>query len=117
MSSLRAKLSACILIAGVISATGNVFAGQHEHASCPMERQDCEHVATITQCCHVNPSDASNHGGPVESRIRLSVDLSPLPVALVAVHAGVSRPNVGVHTSPPRVCPLDLPTLFAALLI
>jgi hypothetical protein len=34
--------------------------------------------------------------------------------AHLALPSAVARP---VHTSPPRLCRLDLPTLFAALLI
>jgi hypothetical protein len=119
VSSLRRKLSAIVLIAAVVTTTGATLIAQGaQHEACATNHHECDDTARIAQCCCGHASDASNQGGPVESRVQLTVDLSPLPVALAAgTFADTSGTSFQVHTSPPSVSPPDLATRFAPLLI
>ena len=111
------KLSAIALVVTLVAATSSTliaFGAQHE--VCAMHHE-CDQAPRITQCCCGHATDASQ-GGPVESRVQLTVDLSPLPVSLTAgIFADTSGTGLQTHTSPPSVFPPDLATRFAPLLI
>jgi hypothetical protein len=114
------KLSAIVLIAAVVTATGSTaIALGAQHEACAAKHHTCPlHTAMIAPCCCGHASDASNQGGPVESRVRLTVDLSPIPVALaVWTVADTSGTNLQFHASPPSVSPPELATRFAPLLV
>jgi len=117
--SVHRKLSAIVLIAAVVSTlAANLIARGAEHEACATNHHECDDTARIAQCCCGHASDASNQGGPVESRVRLTVDFSPLPVALTAeTFADASGASLQVHTFPPSISPTDLATRFAPLLI
>jgi hypothetical protein len=119
VSSVHRKLSSLALVAAVVSTLGaNLIAWGAQHEACATQHHECDDTARIAQCCCGHASDASNQGGPVESRVRLAVDLSPLPVALVAgTFADTSGTSLQVHTSPPSISPTGLATRFAPLLI
>jgi hypothetical protein len=106
------------LLVAVIATTGvPVFAGQ-VHPLCVTKEHDCGRTAKITQCCCGDQGDTSNQGGPVESRVHLNASLIPTPgVSAITGSADLCRMIVRAHTSPPRAGPVDLPTLFASLLI
>jgi hypothetical protein len=115
--SLSGKLSAIALIVAVVSATGSTLIAQSARA-CGMKHPECHHTATIIPCCCDHASDAANQGGPVESRIRLTVHLSPLPTALAAgTFADTSETSIQIHTSPTPACPPGLATRFVPLLL
>jgi len=116
--SVRTKLPAFVVIAAIVGAIGvPVFAGQI-HTVCATVPHDCSHALKITTCCCDGQSDTSNRGGPVEAKVQLNpmLPLDPavfVTTALPKPHRTMVRP----HTSVPRVGALDLPTLFASLLI
>ena len=113
------KLSAIALIVALLAATSSTLIAEcAQPDACAMTHHECDHTARITECCCGHASDASHQGGPIESRVQLTVDLSPLPVALAAgTFADTSGTSFQVHTSPPSVSPPDFATRFAPLLI
>ena len=115
-----ARLSAITLIVAILVATGSTLIAQSEpHAACAVNHHECGHTATITTpCCCGHATDASHEGGPVESRVRLTVDLSSLPVVPTAgTFADTSASNLQVDTALPSGSLPDLATRFAPLLI
>ena len=82
-----------------------------------MDHHECEHSVRAAQfCCHA--SDASHQGGPAESRVQLTVDLSPHPAALAAgTFADISGTSLKTHGPPPSFSLTGLATRFAPLLI
>jgi hypothetical protein len=116
--TVRAKLSALILIVALTGATSvREFAGEI-HAICAARHHDCGKTATIAACCCGDHDGTSNQAGPVQSRIQVHPSLTFGAAPAVATDAlTVYRTNVRPQTSPPRASPLDRPTLFASLLI
>ena len=116
--SRSGTLAAIALIAALVTATGSTLIVEcAQREACAMEHHECDRTAKITQCC-CHASDASRHGGPVESRVQLTVDLSPHPAALAAgTFADISEASLKTHPSPPSVSRPDLATRFAPLLI
>ena len=113
------KLSAIALVVALVAATSaTLIAECAQPEACPMQHHECDQTVRITECCCGHASDASHQGGPIESRVQLTVDLSTLPLAL-AVRAFADTPgtSVRVHTAPPSVYPPDFATRFAPLLI
>lgn len=116
--SRSGTLSAITLVVALVTATGSTLIVEcAQREACAMEHHECEHIARVAQsCCHA--SDASHQGGPAESRVQLTVDLSPHPAELAAgVFANISGTSLKTHTSPPSVPAPDLATRFAPLLI
>jgi hypothetical protein len=115
--SLSRQLSAIVLIVAVVAAVGSPLIAESAHP-CEMTQHECHHTATIMPCCCDHASDTANQVGPVESKIQLTVDLSPLPIAQACgTIADTAGTNVQGHTSPPPACPPDLATRFAPLLV
>jgi hypothetical protein len=118
VKTVRSKMLAIALIAAVISAFGGpAFAGLI-HPVCAPKLHECGDTARITKCCCDDQGEASNQAGPVESRVQVNPDVTFVPVVFRSMDcSGLYRSFVRPHTSPPRATPLDLPTLFASLLI
>jgi len=110
------KLAVMALIVAVVAAAGSTLIAQSARA-CAMVHHECQHTTTITPCCGGHANDAANQGGPVESKIQLTVDLSALPLALTGVFVDTSGTILRIHTSQPSAFPSDLATRFAPLLI
>jgi hypothetical protein len=119
VSSVHRKLSTLALIVALVSTLGaNLVGWGTEHEVCATQHHECDDTARIAQCCCGHVSDASNLGGPVETRVRLTVDLSPLPVALPAgTFADATGTSLQIHTPPASRALPDFVTRFAPLLI
>lgn len=111
-------LSAIVLIAAVITATGaSAFAGQG-HPTCATHQHECGKTAKILKCCFSDEGSAWTDSTPVEPRVEVRADLSATPALPHVVHIAPAPQALSpVQTSPPRLCLLDLPTLFATFLI
>src|SRR5512141_2832338 len=96
---------------------GSVFA-QAARPVCVAKHHECEKTAKIVKCCCGDQDASRNDSTPVQSRIEIRSDMTAVPALPNIVHV-VSAPVlvVPVHTSPPRLCLLDLPTLFVTFLI
>ena len=118
MTTLRTKLAAIALIVGTLSVMGGSVFAQDRHPVCAAKQHDCGSTATISNCCCGDQGAAHNEATPVQSRAEGKAG-QPAIVALPHVVHVVSAPQPlsAVHTVPPRLCLLDLPTLFASLLI
>jgi len=117
VSFLRTKVSAFALVASMLVAvSGSVFA-QASHPVCVAKQHECGKTATISTCCCDAQDAAGPDSTPVPSRVEVSGDMTAAPT-LPAVDSGLSASlQVAVQTSPPRLCLLDLPTLFVTFLI
>jgi hypothetical protein len=102
------------MLAGPISALGASATAE----PCIAPQHDCDDAPTIIECCC---EDASGSGPatPAEQRVTVTAAAASMaPAVYSAVSAlRVQRPVEHVTTSSPRTCLLDLPTLFATLLI
>lgn len=116
VKSTRAMLSAIVLIAAVITSTGASALAVQAHPSCATHRHECGKIARITKCCD-DQDAARTDSTPVQPRVEVRPDLSAAP-ALPSV-APFAEPQLRrpVQPSPPRLCLLDLPTLYATFLI
>jgi hypothetical protein len=118
VKSARSTLPAIVLIAVVIGAIGvPVIAGQM-HPVCAPKQHDCGDTARITKCCCHDQGEASNQSGPAEPRVQVNPHSTFAPAVFASCDVSrLYRATLRSHTSPPRASPLDLPTLFASLLI
>jgi hypothetical protein len=118
VKSVRSKLPAIVLIAVVIGAIGvPVIAGQI-HILCAPKQHECGTTAKITSCCCDDQGEASNQAGPAEPRVQVNPDPTFAPAVFSSSDSSsLYGATVRSHTSTRRAGPLDLPTLFASLLI
>jgi hypothetical protein len=106
-----------VLIAVLGTAVAPAFAGL-AHPMCASKQHDCGRTPAFTKCCCGDEQSSAAQSSPVQSRTELRVDLSPMPAATSAVHVALTpHARIAVHTSPPDRGLVDLPTLFATLLI
>jgi hypothetical protein len=112
----RVKLSALVLVAVVIGLAGAPLVAETRH--CDQKPHDCGKVTRIAPCCCGDHGDASNQGGPVETGVQINPGVHVIPALFSSVDfSHQDRTIARLDTSPPRGSPLDLPTLFASLLI
>lgn len=118
VSSRSVNLAAFALIGALVAAASStliVQAAQPE--ACVMTQHDCADTPKIADCC-CHADDASHQGGPIESRVQLTVTLSHHPVQLAAgTFADTSVARFHVHTSPASISLPALATRFAPLLV
>lgn len=112
------KLAAISVVAVMIATTGGSVFVQAIHSVCVAKQHDCGKTATISNCCCGDQDATRTDATPVQSRVEVHVDLQATPV-LPNVVPIVRAPQalVAIQTSPPRLCLLDLPTLFSSYLI
>jgi len=117
VSSLGIKVSVALVASMLVALGGSVYA-QAGHSVCVAKQHECGKTAKISSCC-CSAQDASGPDStPIQSRIEVSGDVTPTPALPHSVSIVSAPPSVApVHTSPPRLCLLDLPTLFVTFLI
>jgi hypothetical protein len=115
---LRKRVAAVALIAGILAATGALAFAGDRHPVCVVRQHDCGAPVRISSCCCGDQGTTRRDTTPAQPRIDIQADLSSSPT-LEHVVAAIATPQrtPAVHTSPPGSCLLDLPTLFATLLI
>ena len=105
-----------LTISVVTTATMPAFV-EAIHPLCLAEHE-CGKTATIGPCCCGEQDNSSNQGGPVESKVQLAKPSMPVAADLTfAAPRDVFNPIVCPYSWTTRAAPLDLPTLFASLLI
>jgi hypothetical protein len=116
--SLYPRLSAIALILALVTAAGAPVLAAELHPTCAARHHDCGKVATIKACCCGDQGDPSNPSSQAESRAPVTPDVAPvIGVPSSTVSTAPAMTVVHVHASPLRPPRLDLPTLFATLLI
>ena len=117
MTALRIRLVGACLIVASFATAGSLFAQQY-HAVCAAKQHHCGQMATISKCCCGDQDLARDDSTPAQSRADVLVDLEVVPT-LPSAGIAVSAPVIlcAVQTSPPRLRPLDLPTLFSTFLL
>ena len=118
MTPLRMKLAALSVVAVMIATTGGSVLVQAIHPVCVAKQHDCGKTATISNCCCGDQDAARTDATPVQSRVEVRADLPATSALPHVVHIAPAPQALSpVQTSPPRLCLLDLPTLFSSFLI
>ena len=119
VTRVRLNLAAFSLIAAMVAMAGGPLLAQALHPACAATHHDCgKTAARIARCCCDDHDAPRAEASPVQSRVEVRADLSTTiaPMNLVHVASPLKAP-IAVQTSPPRLCLLDLPTLFVSFLI
>ncbi len=118
VSFLRTKASAVAVVASMFVALGGPVFAQAVHPVCVAKQHECGQTAKIVKCCCGDQDTSRRDSTPVQSRVEVRADTTAAPALPHILHV-VSAPAsfAPVHTSPPRLGLLDLPTLFVTFLI
>jgi hypothetical protein len=118
VTGLARRLSALTLVVALVATTSGSAFAQGRHPGCEAKQHDCGQTAKISSCCCGDPGTPKEAGTPAQTRADVSsgVATTPLPPQFEQPPA-VADGAVAIHASPPRLALLDLPTLFACLLI
>lgn len=117
VTRLRTKCSALALI-GLLAATAGPLFAQDRHPVCETKHHDCGTPAKISSCCCGDLGQFRDASVPAQARTELTKDVA-VTLTLPPFVQPVARQVLlsAVQASPPRLALLDLPTLFASLLI
>jgi hypothetical protein len=116
--SVRTSLSAIGLVVALVGSTSTSAFMLAVHPVCTAEHHDCGKGPTIRPCCCGDQHSLSDQTGPTAAKVTFNGTLRPV----TTVAADVLVPDsplafARATASPPRSSPVDLPTLFASLLI
>lgn len=118
VTPLRMKLAALSVVAAIVATTGGSVFAQAIHPVCVAKQHDCGKTAKISKCCCGDQEAAWTDSTPVQPRVEVRADLLATPALPNVVHIAPAPQALSpVQTSPPRLCLLDLPTLFSTFLI
>ncbi len=118
MTRLRTKCSALALIVGLLAATTGPMFAQDRHPVCETKQHDCGKTAKISSCCCGDLGQLRDASVPAQTRTELTKDVAvTLPLSSFVQPVARQPLLSAVQASPPRLALLDLPTLFATLLI
>jgi hypothetical protein len=118
VTSRRTTLSAIALLIALLGSTALPLCAEPASRNCATRPDDCRGTTTMTTCCCCGHGDESNQGGTTETDVQLSASLAPVSGVVEAAAAqDPCRTPIRQQTSPTRSGSLDLPTLFATLLI
>jgi hypothetical protein len=88
------------------------------HPVCETRQHDCGKTAKISSCCCGDLGQFRDASVPAQARTELTKDVAVTLTLPSFVQPGARQPLLSaVQASPPRLALLDLPTLFATLLI
>ena len=117
--SVRVRLIAVIVVTCIAGAIAlPAFAGS-SHPVCVAKQHDCGKTLSIKPCCCGEQQNPADQTGPAASKVSLTITF------VLVTAAGVDSPGsadsalalVRSASSPPRPAAVDIPTLFATLLI
>lgn len=119
VKSVRASLSAIGLVLAIIASSSMTALMAATHPICTIKEHDCGKVPTIKPCCCGDQGDSARPSGPASAKVIVSVTFFPVALASDADTFAAASTHAITHwpISPPRSSPVDLPTLFASLLI
>jgi len=118
VKSVRTSLSAISMVLALIGSSSVSAFIAAAHPICTVKHHDCGDAPTIKPCCCGDQSNLSDQSGPTTEKVTFSTTLLPVAVVAAARIVPTSTPGL-THSqlSPPRSSSVDLPTLFATLLI
>jgi hypothetical protein len=91
---------------------------QDRHPVCETEHHDCDQPVNISSSCCGDLDQVRDASVPAQARTELTKDVAVTPALPSFVQPVARQPLLpAVQASPPRLALLDLPTLFATLLI
>ena len=100
---------------GMATAPAFALAG---HPTCTAKHHDCGKAPSITTCCCGDEQSSPTDSTPSQSRVDVRANFTAVPVGVDMLEVATPvHVLVAVHTSPPHQYLVDLPTLFASLLI
>jgi hypothetical protein len=106
------------LVAAIIAMAGGPLFAEAAHPMCVARQHDCGNTPAFSKCCCGNQDPTRSESSPVQPRVDAAgADVSATVVSSETVRTPARFAMVRVQTSPPRLCLLDLPTLFATFLI
>jgi hypothetical protein len=117
VADLRLKVAALSLVAAFVAMTGGPLFAQAMHPVCVAKQHDCGTTARISKCCCGDQDPTPTESTPGQPRVEVRADISATPAILKLIPTPARQALTRVQTSPPRLCLLDLPTLFATFLI
>lgn len=102
-------------ILGMATAPAFAFAG---HPICTAKHHQCGETASISKCCCGDAQSSQADSTPSQSRVEVRANFTAVPVGVDVLELVTPIHGlVTVHTSAPHQYLVDLPTLFASLLI
>ena len=113
----RTTITAIALVVAMIGAASVPAVAVMVHPVCAANQHDCGSNVKVTKCCCRDARDTSSQNGPVQSRVAMRADLTAHPFVVVAAASGVRCGATRRSRIARRASPVDLPTLFASLLI
>jgi hypothetical protein len=118
MRALRTLRSAACVVITLIGLTSVSAFAAATHPVCTVHHDHCSKSTTIKSCCEGDQSTTSDQTGPLTAKITISAPSLAVAVLFPIVSApDLTHALVRAQASPPRAAPVDLPTLFASLLI
>jgi hypothetical protein len=118
VKTLRVSLSAVRLVITLIVMTNLSAFAAVTHPVCPVHHQHCSNDATIKSCCERDQNTAPDQTGPLAEKV--TVGAPSMVVAVLFPIVAAPEPThalVRAQASSPRAAPVDLPTLYATLLV
>jgi hypothetical protein len=119
VKSVRPYITAIGLVITLLGSTSLSAFAAAAHPVCTVKDHDCGKQATIEPWCCGDASNTSDPAGPIVTKVTITAT----PASVATLFAAIVTPTL-MHTavvraeaSPPRAAPVDLPTLFASLLI
>ena len=118
VTPLRMKLAALSLVTAIIAMTGGAVFAQAVHPVCVAQQHDCGTTPRVSNCCCDDQDASWTDSAPVQSRVEVRADTTAMPALpnVISIAPAPQRLHPA-QTSPPRLCLLDLPTLFVTFLI
>lgn len=118
VSFLRTKVSAVSLVMSMLVAVAGPLFAQAGHPVCAAKQHECGKSAKVVKCCCGDQNASRNDSTPVQPRVEVRGDMTAASVVPNVTHV-MSQPAsfAKIDTSPPRLCLLDLSTLFVTFLI
>lgn len=106
-----------LTLVAIVGATAAPAFAEVVHPVCVTNQHECGKTAKIAPCCCGHQADTSNQGGPAQSRTQIDSAAASVACAFGPSPAsGYFSTMFRAHAAP-RAGPVDLPTLFACLLI
>ena len=117
MRSPRILLTAVALVVAILGASAApAFAG-FVHRVCVTNQHECGRTAKIAKCCCGDQADTSQKSGPAQSKTQIDTTAASVACAFGPSPDAVPFTTMFRAQNASRAGPVDLPTLFACLLI